>query len=52
MSDHDVLMSRFIALRALLVEYVEQYDPVGSDQALLSLSNAMVLADKFPEETQ
>lgn len=50
MSDHDVMMSKFIALREVVAKYVETYDPLCGETCLELLSKAMIKANNFVEE--
>jgi hypothetical protein len=51
MSDHDVLMSHLIAIRAELRAYVDEYKPVGGEESLTGLDMVLIIVDKFPEDT-
>jgi len=48
MSDHDVLMSHLLAVRAELEQYVKEYSPFMGPEAEHALSKAIVLIHNFP----
>lgn len=50
MSDHDVLMSKLMELRAILTDYVVEYEPVEGDKVLQLLDRVMVKVNNFPQE--
>lgn len=50
MSDHDVLMSRFVALQNYLESYCEENKPSLAEAAMRKLTEAGILISKFVED--
>lgn len=50
MSAHDFLMSKYLELKALLGEYVEEFDPPYADNAFEYLVRSMMAVTHFIDE--